>query len=77
MYLDGLSFEMGVVAEQNIHINRRKLDILVNKNGKATPTTSRAITSKKRVAGKRRIRGIRTELRLLDAGDFDIVLAKV
>ena len=75
--LDGLNLEMSVGVEKNINSNRSKLDILVDEDGKATTTTTRPITSQKRISRKGRIRIIRTELSFLDARDLDIVLVKV
>ena len=71
-----MRFEMGVGVEQIVNINRRKLNILVDENGEATPTASRSITTQKRITGERRIRITRTKLRLLYAGNLDIVFSK-
>ena len=77
MNLDGLGFKMSVGVEKVVDNNRRKLNILVDENGEATSTTTRPITSQKRISRKGRIRIIRTELSFLDARDLDIVLVKV
>ena len=75
--MDGLGFKMSVGVEKVVDNNRRKLNILVDENGEATSTTTRPITSQKRISRKGRIRIIRTELSFLDARDLDIVLVKV
>lgn len=75
--LDGLNLEMSVGVEKNINSNRSKLDILVDEDGKATTTTTRPITSQKRISREGRIRVIRTEFGLLDTRNLDIVFMKV
>ena len=73
MNLDSEDFKMRIGVGEIIDIQRHKLNIMTDKDGKATPVATDTISSKERIAQKRRIRIVLAEFCLLHTYNFDIV----
>ena len=71
---DGLDFQMLVVGEESINIDWLKLDVVVDEDGQTAPaTTSRTIPPEEGIVSKRGIGHVGPKLRLLYAGDLDVI----
>ena len=74
--VDGDRFEVIVVKIGRV--NRRIFNAVVNEDGEtATASITRTISTKEGVVEKRRIRKVRSEFGLLNAGDFHVVFMKI
>ena len=72
---DGEDFEVRIVGRKSRRVERREFDVMVDEGDKAaaqTPTPH-SVASQKGEVREARISRRRTELRLLDAGNADIV----
>ena len=73
IYLDGEDFKMRVSVGEIINVQRHKFNVMTDKDGKATPTTTDTITPKKCIARKRRVRIVLAKFSLLHTCNFDVV----
>ena len=73
MDFDGLDFKVRIGVDEIVDVHRRKLNVMTNKDGKATPATTDTISTKECIARKRRIRIVLAEFCLLDACNLNIV----
>ena len=63
-----------IINEKVIAVDRNKLDVVPNEDGETTPATTRTIAAKESVIWKRRVSRKRSQLRLLQTCNLDVVI---
>ena len=75
MNFDGDDFEMRV--REIVNINRSKFDIVTNEDGNTTTTAPLTVAPEERVARERWVRAARSQFRLLETRNFDVISAQI
>ena len=73
---DGEDFHVRINTSETIHIERLKLDVMADKDGKAATAAASTIASKECKARKRGVPIVWSEFRLLNTGNLYIVIVQ-